>query len=584
MNNPVLEPPAYVPHFSDERDVDAFVVMLDRFERGEIAEPEWRAFRLVNGTYGQRQGGTFSMLRAKLPQGVVSAQQLAAIADVADRFSRGFCHITTRQNVQLHFIELHQMESAMRALAKAGITTKEACGNSVRNVTAPSTSGVAADEAFDTEPYAEALTRFFLRHPLSATLPRKFKIAFAGGGADHSFAHVNDLGWHARIDGAGQRGFRVTVAGGTATLCATGNALFEFLPAGDVFAVALAVLRVFDRLGDRVHRHKNRMKFLVKALGWDAFRAAVLEELGRVQAEGAPKLPFDPEAPPAPRETPPPTTLPRALPLADGEARWRATNTRVQKQPGYVAVTITVPIGDITSDQLRAVARLSREDASGGVRLTASQNLILRFVPESRVSRVYAALSVMGLARPDADTIADVASCPGADSCKLAVTQSRGLGNLLGEHFSARPAWVDRAPGLSIRISGCPNGCSLHHVAGIGFQGGMRKVGGRPVPQYFVYAGGDVAGDRAHFGRVVAKVPARRGPAVVERLIETYERQRIEGETITAFLRRATVPELKAALADLEPLSLADATAEDFVDLGEVTAFAPETTEGECAV
>ncbi len=571
---------AHAPHFSDEADVDRFVEMLDRFERDDIAEPEWRAFRLVNGTYGQRQGGTLSMLRAKLPQGRVEASQIEVIADVADHYSRGFCHLTTRQNVQFHFIELSKMEETMRTLARAGITTKEACGNSVRNVTAPATTGVALDEAFDTEPYAEALTRYFLRHPLSGTLPRKFKVAFAGGGEDHSFAVVNDIGWHARLrEGEGgkvERGFVVTVAGGTATLCTTGYRLFEFLPASEILGVALALLRVFDREGDRQHRHKARMKYVVKRIGWEAFRQAVLDELEKVRAEGLPPLPFDPESPPDRGEVVlPPGAPSRSLPLAGDEARWFRTNTKPQKQAGYRVVTVTVPLGDVTSTQLRALAQLCRTHSTGTLHATTAQNFMFRYVPEDRVSSLYAALRAIDLARPDADTLADVSSCPGADSCKLAVTQSRGLARELDTHFQARLDYVDRAPGLSVRISGCPNGCSLHHVAGIGFQGGVRKLDGRAVPQYFVMAGGGVEGERAHFGRVIAKIPARRITQAVERLVQIYEKERTGEERIVEFLRRADPKKLKAQLADLETLSEADARPEDFIDLGDTEAFVP---------
>lgn len=601
---------AFAPGFADERDVDRFVEMLAKFERGELTEPEWRAFRLVHGTYGQRQSTSDSMLRAKLPQGIVTIEGLRAIADVAEKWSRGFCHITTRQNVQFHFLPLEHMSDAMRRLAEAGITTKEACGNAVRNVTTSVTSGVAADEAFDVRPWAEALTRFLLRHELSSTLPRKFKIAFNGGGSDHSFAHVNDIGWHARLgtagDGSVQRAFKVTVAGGTATMCSGGHVLFDALPAADILAAALAILRVFDALGDRVHRHKNRMKFLVKQIGWESFASKVHDELERVRREGAPPLrlaPSDDEASfvraPAPSFSEldalvqatsvrgpgiTPSQRPaRSLVLEHEESRWRASNVKPQKQDGFSVVTATVTLGDFTSGQLRAIALLAAAFSTGSVRLTASQNLVFRFVPNELVSSLYARLRAIGLGRPDAGSIADVVSCPGAETCKLAVTQSRGLGQLLGDVFAASPSLVDRAKGLELRASGCPNGCSLHHLAGIGFQGGMRKLSGRPVPQYFVFVGGGIDADGAHFGRLVAKVPARRAPKVVERLIALYEREHIEGETITRFLQRASVPSIKAVLAELEALDESDAKPEDFVDLSETTAFRPEASEGECA-
>jgi sulfite reductase (NADPH) hemoprotein beta-component len=603
--------------FASQADVDLFVDMLDKFERGDLGPDEWRSFRLLHGAYGQRQTADLSMLRVKIPQGIVTADQLRALADVAEKHSRGFGHITTRQNVQMHFVKLSEMEDAMRTLAEAGITTREACGNSVRNVTASPTAGIADDEVFDPVPYAEAFTRYFLRHPLASTLPRKFKVAFAGGGADHAFALVNDLGFVARTrevddDGAPggkrtERGFRLTVAGGTAILCRSGELLFDFLPAGEIFGVAQAVLQVFHDHGDRKHRHKNRLKFLVKQLGWERFRELVHVELGKIRERGMPPLPFAPDAPPDlcvppdTRKAPPsvaelralvgedrttgPGIHPRFLPVS-GDARgerFAATNVRAQRQPGYVSVTIVLPLGDVSSGRMRALARIAESYGDGTLRTTHGQNLVLTWVEEAAVAELHAALRAIGLDEPDPESLADVSSCPGAETCKLAVTQSRGAAELLSARFKQDRALVDRARGLVVKVSGCPNGCGLHHVAGIGLQGGMRKVGGRPVPQYFVYAGGDPGGETAKFGRVIAKVPARRVGEVFERIVAHYEAKRTEGETITAYLARAPLAELKALLADLEPLDEATAQPEDFVDLGETEAYAPETSEGECA-
>src|SRR6188474_830934 len=299
--------------FAKQQDVDDFVDMLDKFERGEITPDEWRGFRLVRGTYGQRQLGDESMLRIKIPQGILDVRQLEAVADVAERYSRGFGHITTRQNIQLHFLKLHDVELAMRRLADAGMTTREACGNSVRNITACPYSGVAADEPFDVTPYAEALTRYLLRHKLSASLPRKFKIAFEGCTHDHIGSSINDIGWTARVrevDDRPERGFRVTVAGGTSTLARSGHELFEFVPVGEMFNIAEAVVRVFHRLGDYKHKQRNRLKFLVRSLGWDGFKAEFDKELESFRQEGGAQLPFDAgnppvEGPPAARATVP---------------------------------------------------------------------------------------------------------------------------------------------------------------------------------------------------------------------------------------------------------------------------------------
>ncbi|HVI95103.1 MAG TPA: hypothetical protein VM753_13915, partial [Anaeromyxobacter sp.] len=288
------------PSFADAREIDAFVETLGRFERREIDADQWRAYRVARGAYGQRQEGVH-MLRVKVPQGVLDAAQLRAIADAAARWSRGYGHVTTRQNVQLHFLRPADLEPAMRRLAEAGVTTSGAGGNAVRNVVACPLAGVSADELFDPTPYAEAMTRHFLRHPLGDALPRKFKIAFEGCAHDHVATPIQDLGFRARVrdeDGVPRRGFAVTVAGGTSSLCTSGSALVDFLPAGDVLALAEAVVRVFHARGDRLNKQRNRLKFLVRELGFDAFRALVEAELARVRASGAPRLPFDPERPP----------------------------------------------------------------------------------------------------------------------------------------------------------------------------------------------------------------------------------------------------------------------------------------------
>src|SRR5919108_3132288 len=264
-------------NFASEKDIDEFVTLLGKFERGEMAPDDWRRYRLVRGTYGQRQDGV-QMLRVKAPQGIVSSSQMRAFAGVAARYSRGFCHITTRQNIQYHFVLLSVVESVMRELAQEGLTTREACGNSVRNITGCPYAGTSEDEIFDPTPYAEALTRYFLRHPLAAALPRKFKIAFEGCREDHAVASINDIGWRARIQD-GRKGFRVTIAGGTSIMPVSGYVLYEFLPVEEMLNAAEAVLRVFHKYGDYEHRQRNRMKFVVKQMGWETFRAKVMEEL-----------------------------------------------------------------------------------------------------------------------------------------------------------------------------------------------------------------------------------------------------------------------------------------------------------------
>ena len=599
------------PPFADEADIDLFLENLGKFERGEMSADAWRAFRLLNGTYGQRQEGDSSMLRVKIPQGVLEAAQLRALAEVADRFSRGFCHLTTRQNVQFHFVKLHDAEPAMRLIAAAGITTKEACGNSVRNITACPWAGVGPDEVFDPTPYAEALTRHLLRHPLSSSLPRKFKIAFEGCPEDHAFTAIHDIGLRSRLSSEGgttRRGFQVRAGGGTATLPTSARVLVEFLPAEDLLVLAEAIVSVFHRLGERQNRNAARMKFLIRKIGWDAFRAEVEKDLAALRSRGVPRLPFPPDAPPvdgAPTwERPAPPTpeaiaaLVRVTPLRgpgilpvlgedpsgdDALAAWLRTNVRPQRQPGFATAVVTLPLGDVTSDQLRVVADLAASYGDGAVRATLGQDLVLRWVRERDAPGLFRRLAAAGLGKAGAGTIADVVSCPGAESCKLAVTASRGAGRLLESHLRANPELAAAAVDLQIKVSGCPNGCSQHHVAGLGFQGSARKLDGRAVPQYFVLLGGGFDDGGARFGRLAAKVPARRVPQVVERLVALYRAERSAGESATAFFAHLPLDRAKTVLKDLAELSSATAQPEDFIDPGEDRAFQPETSEGECA-
>jgi sulfite reductase beta subunit-like hemoprotein len=600
--------------FADDADIDSFVSMLTRFETGEATPDEWRAFRLLRGTYGQRQDGDAHMMRVKIPQGILNRAQLDVLANVAERYSRGFGHITTRQNIQFHFVKLHDAEPAMRELAEAGVTTREACGNSVRNITACPYSGVAVDEAFDVTPYAEALTRYLLRHPLSSVLPRKFKIAFEGCGHDHIGAAINDIGWTAKteaVDGTVVHGFRVTVAGGTATMTRAGNLLHEFLPADRMFDCAEAIIRVFHRLGDYKHKQKNRLKFLVKSLGWDGFVAEYEKERAGLNAESPTPLPFERDAPPVEGAPPASGNGRDLLPLDAIAARarsttvigpgivpqveprltvhteefldWSSTNVRAQKQKGFAIVIVATMLGDLTSAQFRLLGELAEMYGDGTVRVTSDQNLLFRWVRTENVEPFYRSLAALGLARRGAGTLADVTSCPGAESCKLAVTQSRGLGRVLADHLDARRDLVDALPGLDIKISGCPNGCGQHHIAGIGFQGSIKKVGERPVPQYFVMVGGGFGDGVTTFGRLAAKVPARRAVEALERLVRLYQDQRAGGESPLAFFRRVDVATVKAALADLERMTPEDAGPQDFIDLAEVSAFNPQVMDGECS-
>jgi sulfite reductase (NADPH) hemoprotein beta-component len=455
------------------------------------------------------------------------------------------------------------------------------------------------------------VTRHFLRHPLASSLPRKFKMAFEGCPEDHVGTAIQDIGFRALVRREGtveRRGFAVTVAGGTSSLCTSGAPLVDFLPAGDVLALAEAIVRVFHARGDRKNKLRNRLKFLVRELGFERFRALVEEALATVRSEGAPLLPFDPAHPPAeeaPRhvrpEPPSPPEIaarvraapPRgpgdAPPLAThpdaGPARleaFRRTNVLPQRAAGFATVRVSLPQGDVTSPQLEALADLAASYGDGTVRLASAGQLHLRWVRDGDVPALHVRLSAAGLARDGVGSAADVVACPGAEVCRIAVTRTRGVARLVEARVrTALGATALEAP-LSIRVSGCPNGCSQHHVAAIGLQGSARKLGGRSVPQYFVLLGGGAAGRVASFGKLAAKIPARRVPEAIERLVALYLAGRSRDEGATQFFARSHAC-AAALLAPLEELRVEDARAEDFVEPGATDEFRPATQEGECA-
>ena len=600
--------------FASQADIDEFVATLERYERGELTPNQWRAFRLVRGVYGQRQEDV-QMFRIKVPQGILSADALRAVADTCEKWSRGFGHITTRQNIQLHFVKLGDAAACMHRMLEAGVTTREACGNSVRNIIACPFAGVCRSEAFDVTPYAQAVTRYFLRHPLSSSLPRKFKISFGGCEPDCAGGAFHDIGFRARVrgtNGAAERGFYVTVGGGTATLCQSGWLLHEFVPADEIFEVAEAVLRIFHKRGSRASKANARMKYLIRKVGWDAWKKLYDEELANVRAEGRSQAPWNdddevpledapdwkrPVAPTVPEVATrasqpsikgpgilPDSVSPFAPPFSPGEfALFSRTNVRNQRQEGYAAVTVHVPMGDLTGAQFRLLADLTLAYSDGTVRTTPNQNLVLRWVRNEDLRDLYSRLRAAGLGLPDADTIADVASCPGAESCNLAVTQSRGLGRELRQLFQEHPELKEIAPEASIKISGCPNGCGQHHVSTLGFQGGLRRMGDSVLPIYQLLVGGDIDEKGAAFGRRSVKLPARRVGNALERLLVWYKETRAAGEDARAFFRRADLKEIETLLADLCEITLETARPADFIDIGDDIAFSGETKEGECA-
>ena len=501
-----------LPRFSDPADIRDFVERLEAFESGTLSSEAFRAFRLTRGVYGQRQDGE-QMLRVKIPMGLVGREQLDAIADVADRWSRGFGHVTTRQNVQLHFMKMEDVEAAMNRLDEAGLTTREACGNSVRTVTACELADVCESAPFDVTPYAEALTRMLLRHPLSASLPRKFKTAFSGCPHDCAKAAIHDLGFIAKVE-EGVVGFRVLAAGGLSTSPQAAIELEPFVPAALIGRVGEAVVRLFHALGNRENRHRARLKYVLRKLGEDGLRAQYRAYRDEVDREAAGEL----TAALAPRRTPaPPAPTDQRAP---GYLAWRASAVVNQKQSGYRAVHVRLRLGDVTSTQLRGIGEVIERFGDGSARLTIDQNVLLPWIDAKSLPAVHAALAALDLARLDVHTARDVTSCPGADTCNLAVTTSRRLANAIADRLATED--LSAISATSIKVSGCPNSCGQHHIADIGFHGGAKTFhlpgGDRTVPIYQLHLGGGVDERGARFGRQVVKAHRAtrsrgRGPA-----------------------------------------------------------------------
>jgi sulfite reductase (ferredoxin) len=563
--------------FADQADIDLFVNTLERYEKGELDADAWRAFRLTNGVYGQRQMGV-QMLRVKLPMGICTAAQLRVVRGVAQRYGNR-AHVTTRQNFQFYGLPLPEVEGILRELAASGITSKEACGHSVRNVCAEPLAGVDPDEIFDVVPYAEGLVKHFLRGKRSSSLPRKFKIAFEGSPRGEARAEINDLAYVAQLGPDGERRFKVLVGGGTSTLPRAGAAIVEQLPASEILGIGEAVLRVFHRDGERGNKAKARIKWLIKKIGWDEFKVRVLAMWEEVKAEGAPVLDFD-------AQNPPELVLPRLEPqmaaAMPGFDTWKRTNVFLQKQAGRAAATVTLRLGDLDPQQLDELARISEQYSDGTVRTTIDQNVMLRHVLVESLPALHAELVRIKLGAPGAATFADVTSCAGADTCAIAVTASRGMGALLTDALVDSAAARGEDPGTEgaqIKVSGCPNGCGQHHVSAIGLQGAMRKVGGKPLPLYQIAIGGGPG----RFGRWVGKVPARRAPQAVERILARWREERNDGEKLDAWLARVPVDVIKKAIGELFDIDEKTATDEDFIDLGQDVPFEVLEGEAECA-
>jgi sulfite reductase (ferredoxin) len=577
-----------------EREFDDFKTEATKFLAGDTPEDEFIKFRLKQGVYGQRQPDV-NMVRVKLPFGGVTPEQMDSFADVVEKYAplnKG--HVTTRQNIQIHHIPLAEMEPAIHELSRTGLSSREGCGNTVRNVTGDPWAGVAADELFDMTPYVGAYVRYFVRHPTTQAMPRKIKTAFDGSPRDRAISGIHDIAYRARIkeiDGKQVRGAEMLVGGGTSIMPRVAPALYDFveLENGDYLKYAEAVFRIFDRQEWlRVNRARARIKVFVDKYGIDELRNQVEEELkGDWVAERdfsvEHRLFVDDE-----RESAPAAPASYGSPNGDLSEfeRFRSTNVQPQKQDGYVTVEAKITRGDLTPEQFRGLAEIMRSYAGGYARTTVQQNFLLRWVREESAYDVWRALAAIGLGEPGSREIRDVVSCPGTDSCKLGITSSMGLNQAVQQRIEEMGIDDELTRQIHIKMSGCPNGCSQHHVADIGFYGASIKVGQHTIPAYIPHVGGVYEGGEVVFGtRLKLRLPAKRIPDAIERWVRHYESSRQEGETWGAFAQRVGTPELEALVKELSlPVDFGLETMNQFIDWNRDVPFEVIRGEGECAV
>ena len=571
-----------------EREFDDFDTESTRYLDGQIEENAFIGFRLKQGVYGQRQPAV-QMIRVKLPFGGVNPDQLDAFADAAEKYAPlKKAHITTRQNIQYHHVPLPDAAKLIRDLGEAGLSSREGCGNTVRNVTGDPFAGVTPDEVFDCTPYVGAYVRYFVRHPTTQLMPRKIKTSFDGTPHDRAISGIHDIAFHARVKD-GVKGFEVRVGGGTSIMPRICPTLWEFARAddGEYLKIAEAVFRIFDRQDWlRVNRARARIKVLVDKVGIDAVREMVEEELqGDWVAERDFTLDtFDHDeeinAPGAP--------LTYSSPNGDRSEfdRFVGANVFVQRQPGYRAVTVKVTRGDLSPEQLRGLADIMREYTGGYARTTVQQNLVLRWVREEALYDVWTRLNALALGDAGAEEVNDVVSCPGTDSCKLGITSSMGLNKAVQERIEAMSITDPLTKRIHIKMSGCPNGCSQHHIANIGFYGASIKVGEHTIPAYVAHLGGHYEEGEVVYGqRLKVRLPAKRTPEAVERWIRLYEAERADGEEFNAVVTRIGTKAFEDAVKDLAmPVEFGLETMNHFIDWNRNAPFQVIRGEGECAI
>ena len=589
------------PKWGKEEETEIFGQNVKLFRKGKISEDDFRRFRLQHGAYGSRLQQNYSMVRIKVPSGEMTPEQLEKIASLSEAFSIGSAHVSTRQNIQLHWVQLEDVSEVMRGLVEVGLTTREACGNTIRNVMCSHFAGICPDEEFDSTPYAKAIARFFLRNPVCQNLPRKFKINFACC-SQHGLVRIADIGLiPAKKDG--NNGFKIYLGGGLGAASFIGHQLEEFTSEVRLVSTCMAVIRLFDRLGNRENMARNRMRYLVNEMGWEKFQKLVIKERSNVEMTvsletlGRYKVETEPQNI---RQLPNGKKLPLINEKVDVNSdpykRWLHTNVVSQKQNGYFVVFITLGAGDITASQLRSLAKTIRDySGEGCARNTPNQNFAIRFIKAKDLPEFYNDLAKIGLANPGALTMSSAVGCSGTTSCNLAITNSHRLAKEIQSKFIE--LGLDTADDLrdsTIKISGCPNSCGQHEIATIGFYGGASRIGGTMTPTYTMMFGGR-DGEDGLLGRTVMRVPAKRVIPTLTKIIEIYRKERSENESLSVWIGKLingavnvngqvrNLDDIKTVLMSTISLPSAEEDPKAYMDYGNDIKFSAKTAKGECA-
>jgi sulfite reductase (ferredoxin) len=582
------------PEVADE--LDRFEETVAQYLAGDVDEDVFRVCRLNQGVYGQRQGGHNQMLRVKVPHGRLEPEQLETLAYVAESYSRGWGHLTTRQNAQFHFVQLEQVPEVLRLLASVGLTSREACGDTVRNVAGCHLAGACPFEVLDISPWAQATTDWFLRNPIAQRMPRKFKINFSGCATDCGQAMFNDVGVIAvnrpRADGTLEPGFKIMIAGGLGANPHPAQALEDFTSREDLLPTIEAILRTFDHDGNRDNKLRARMKWLVDQYGMDELRRRIFRERKFLRASatypgGIPELVRERGDAPAGVGTGVsadggiPGGVPVELRGLTAERRWDEANVVRGRANGTVSAYAYARLGDITVEQFRGLADIAR-DLGVEVRVTNRQNFVLRGLREEQLGDLHARLDAIGMAEPGAELARDVVSCPGADTCNLAVTQSRGLAGAIGDALEA--SGLAEVGGVRVNISGCTNSCGQHHISDIGFTGMERRAHGRAAPGYQMLLGGRVGQMEVKFGEKATKLPAKAAAEAVVRVVGQFATERDAGETFGQWLDRSGgAAKVGATLKDLDDFPDPDDQPDFYVDYDETGPYVADVGQGECA-